>query len=722
MLDDPDFAGRPRHHVVHRDAPAAADRPRPAATAAASCSTYLADVTVNQPHGAGAGERRPGRPSCRRLDLERAGARRHPPAAARGRAGGVRPPAARAAAGRGHRHHVPRRPPVAARHPGAHPRPARRRRPRRAHHPASCGRSRPGAARRTTWRCASSAEDPWERLAALRQAVPNICLQMLLRGRNTVGYTPYPTEVTDAFVEEAAATGIDVFRIFDALNDVEQMRPGDRGGAGDRHGRRRGRALLHRRPLGPRASGSTRSTTTSTWPQRIVDAGAHVLAIKDMAGLLRAPAARTLVTALRERFDLPVHLHTHDTAGGQLATLLAAIDAGVDAVDAATASMAGTTSQPPLSALVSATDHSERETGLSLAAVCALEPYWEATRRVYAPFESGLPAPTGRVYTPRDPRRAALQPAPAGDRARPGREVRADRGHVRRGERHPRQHRQGDAVVQGRRRPGAAAGRHRRRPGRVRRGPRLLRHPRLGDRLPQRRARRPARRLARAVPHQGARGPHLEAAGRRADRRAAARACGVQPRARRSTSCCSPARRRSSPSRARSTATCRCCRPSTTSTGCARARSTRSRSPRASALILGLQAISDADERGFRTVMATINGQLRPISVRDRERLLGRRRRREGRPRQARPGRRAVPGRRSRSWSRRATRVAAGDTVATIEAMKMEASITAPVAGTVQRIAISGPAARRGRRPGAGAGLSADPSLVDALRRRPVAC
>ena len=132
---------------------------------------------------------------------------------------------------------------------------------------------------------------------------------------------------------------------------------------------------------------------------RIVESGAHVLAIKDMAGLLRAPAARTLVTALRKEFDLPVHLHTHDTPGGQLATLLAAIDAGVDAVDAATASMAGTTSQPPLSALVSATDHSPRETGLSLEAVCALEPYWEAVRRVYAPFESGLPAPTGRVYT-----------------------------------------------------------------------------------------------------------------------------------------------------------------------------------------------------------------------------------------------------------------------------------------------------------------------------------
>jgi pyruvate carboxylase len=132
--------------------------------------------------------------------------------------------------------------------------------------------------------------------------------------------------------------------------------------------------------------------------EQIVDAGAHVLAIKDMAGLLRPPAARKLVTALRERFDLPVHLHTHDTAGGQLATLTAAIESGVDAVDGAIASMAGTTSQPSLSALVAATDHSERETGLSLDAVNALEPYWEVVRRVYKPFEAGLTSPTGRVY------------------------------------------------------------------------------------------------------------------------------------------------------------------------------------------------------------------------------------------------------------------------------------------------------------------------------------
>lgn len=241
------------------------------------------------------------------------------------------------------------------------------------------------------------AEDPWDRLAALKAAVPNICTQMLLRGRNTVGYTPYPTEVTDAFVAEAAETGMDIFRIFDALNDVSQMRP-----AIDAV-RATGTAvaevaLCYTADLSDPAEELYTLDYYLRLAEQIVDAGAHVLAIKDMAGLLRPPAARTLVTALRERFDLPVHLHTHDTAGGQLATLVAAIDAGVDAVDGAVASMAGTTSQPSLSALVAATDHTPRSTGLSLQAVGDLEPYWEAVRKVYAPFESGLASPTGRVY------------------------------------------------------------------------------------------------------------------------------------------------------------------------------------------------------------------------------------------------------------------------------------------------------------------------------------
>ncbi|MEU7387416.1 pyruvate carboxylase [Streptomyces tanashiensis] len=241
------------------------------------------------------------------------------------------------------------------------------------------------------------AEDPWERLAALREAVPNICLQMLLRGRNTVGYTPYPTEVTDAFVQEAAVTGVDIFRIFDALNDVDQMRPAidavrETGTAVAEV------ALCYTADLSDPAEKLYTLDYYLRLAEKIVAAGAHVLAVKDMAGLLRAPAAAKLVSALRREFELPVHLHTHDTAGGQLATYLAAIQAGADAVDGAVASMAGTTSQPSLSAIVAATDHSERPTGLDLQAVGDLEPYWESVRKIYAPFEAGLDSPTGRVY------------------------------------------------------------------------------------------------------------------------------------------------------------------------------------------------------------------------------------------------------------------------------------------------------------------------------------
>ena len=241
------------------------------------------------------------------------------------------------------------------------------------------------------------AEDPWERLAALRYNMPGLCLQMLLRGRNTVGYTPYPTKVTTSFVAEAAAVGIDIFRIFDALNDVEQMRPAIEAV------RETGTtiaevALCYTGDLNSPAEDIYTLDYYLKLAERIVDAGAHILAIKDMAGLLRPAAATKLVSALRESFDLPVHLHTHDTAGGQLATLLAAINAGVDAVDVASAPMAGTTSQVPASALVAAMENTERATNLNLRAVMDLEPYWEAVRKVYAPFESGLPAPTGRVY------------------------------------------------------------------------------------------------------------------------------------------------------------------------------------------------------------------------------------------------------------------------------------------------------------------------------------
>lgn len=240
-------------------------------------------------------------------------------------------------------------------------------------------------------------EDPWRRLEKLREALPNICIQMLLRGRNTVGYTPYPEQVTEAFIKEAAHTGIDIFRIFDALNDVNQMAPAIRAVREQTSSVAEVGMSFTGNLLDP----NEKLYTLDYWlrlADQIVEAGAHVLAIKDMAGLLRPAGASKLVHALKERFDLPIHLHTHDTAGGQLATLMAAIDAGVDAVDVASAPMAGTTSQPSASALVAALANTPRDTGISLDAVTDLEPYWEAVRKVYAPFESGLPGPTGRVY------------------------------------------------------------------------------------------------------------------------------------------------------------------------------------------------------------------------------------------------------------------------------------------------------------------------------------
>lgn len=239
-------------------------------------------------------------------------------------------------------------------------------------------------------------EDPWERLAQLRELVPNVCLQMLLRGQNLLAYSRFPTPVVKAFVAEAVDAGIDVFRIFDALNDVDGMRAAIE-------------ATLETSAI---AEGTLCYTSDLSDPreqlytldyylrlaEQLVETGVHVLAIKDMAGLLRAPAARTLVTALRREFELPVHLHTHDTAGGQLATYLAAVEAGVDAIDGAAAPLAGVTSQPSLAAIVAATATTERDTGLSLDALLAQEPYWESVRTLYGAFETGLKAPTGRVY------------------------------------------------------------------------------------------------------------------------------------------------------------------------------------------------------------------------------------------------------------------------------------------------------------------------------------
>ncbi len=239
-------------------------------------------------------------------------------------------------------------------------------------------------------------EDPWERLERLRDAVPNLCLQMLLRGRNTVGYTAYPDEVARRFVAEARRTGIDIFRVFDALNSVSQMRPAidaaiDAGALVEG-------TICYSGDLADPAENLYTLDYYLAIADQLVEAGSHVLCVKDMAGLLRAPAAVTLVSALRERFDVPVHLHTHDTAGGQLATYLAAAGAGVDAVDGAAAPLSGMTSQPSLPAIVGAFANAEGDTGLELDAITELEPYWEAVRRLYRPFEAGLSSPTGSVY------------------------------------------------------------------------------------------------------------------------------------------------------------------------------------------------------------------------------------------------------------------------------------------------------------------------------------
>ncbi|MCW2842846.1 MAG: pyruvate carboxylase [Nocardioides sp.] len=535
-------------------------------------------------------------------------------------------------------------------------------------------------------------EDPWERLASLRQAVPNICLQMLLRGRNTVGYTPYPTDVTNAFVAEAAAGGIDVFRIFDALNDVEQMRPAIDA---------------------VRATGTTIAEVALCYTGdlsnpgeklytldyyldlagRIVDAGAHVLAIKDMAGLLRAPAARTLVTALRDRFDLPVHLHTHDTPGGQLATLLAAIESGVDAVDAATASMAGTTSQPALSALVSATDHSGRETGLSLEAVCALEPYWEATRRVYAPFESGLPSPTGRVYTHEIPggqlsnlRQQAIALG-LGEKFEQIEDMYAAANDILGNivKVTPSSKVVGDLALQlvG---IGADPAEFAENPGRFDIPDSVIGflNGELGD--PPGGWPEPFR--TKALEGRTWKPPAEELT----DQQREGLSGSAATRRRTLNELLFPGPTKDF-AEVRETYGDVSVLPTLDYLyGLQQGEEHEVEIAEGKTLILGLQAISEADERGYRTVMATINGQLRPISIRDRS--VSSAVAAAEKADTSRPGQVAAPFQGVVTIVvEEGAQVSAGDTVATIEAMKMEASITAPVDGKVERLALSGPQA-----------------------------
>ena len=536
------------------------------------------------------------------------------------------------------------------------------------------------------------AEDPWERLAALRHAVPNINLQMLLRGRNTVGYTPYPTAVTDAFVEEASLTGIDVFRIFDALNDVEQMRP-----AIDAV-RATGRSVAEVALCytGDLSDPGERLYTLDYYlklAEQIVNAGAHVLAVKDMAGLLRAPAARTLVTALRSEFDLPVHLHTHDTSGGQLATLVAAIDAGVDAVDAACAAMAGTTSQPPLSALVSATARSHRETGLSLDQVCALEPYWEATRRLYAPFESGLPSPTGRVYTHEIPGgqlsnlRQQAMTLGLGEKFEQIEDMYAAANRILGNvvKVTPSSKVVGDLALH-LVAVGADPDEFAADPGRFDIPDSVIGFLRgeLGD--PPGGWPEPFR--TRALKGRTAARPQVEltdaqSTGLAADRRTTLNEL-LFPGP---TSDLAESRQRYGDT-------------SVLPTGCwlygLRAGDEHEiRLEPGKTLLLGLEAVGEPDERGYRTVICTINGQLRPVTVRDRSIKVDAPSQEKSDP--GNPSHVAAPFQGVATVSVAVgDAIEAGQVVATIEAMKMEASITAPVAGTVSRVVAARPQAVEG--------------------------
>ena len=239
-------------------------------------------------------------------------------------------------------------------------------------------------------------ECPWQRLRDLREAMPNLMTQMLLRGSNGVGYTNYPDNVVEFFVKRAAETGIDVFRVFDSLNWVENMRV-----AMD--------AVLE---TGKICEGTVCYTGDINDPDRakydlkyyvnmakeLRDAGSHVLGLKDMAGLLKPAAARILIRALKEEVGLPIHFHTHDTAGVACATILAAAEAGVDAVDCAMDALSGNTSQATLGSVVEALRHTDRDTGLDIKAIRAISDYWEAVRGQYAAFESGLQAPASEVY------------------------------------------------------------------------------------------------------------------------------------------------------------------------------------------------------------------------------------------------------------------------------------------------------------------------------------
>jgi pyruvate carboxylase len=239
-------------------------------------------------------------------------------------------------------------------------------------------------------------EDPWDRLAKLRERVPNVLFQMLLRAASAVGYSNYPDNVVYEFCKESAAAGMDVFRIFDACNwlpnlklAIDAVRKTDAIAEA---------ALCYTGDILDPKRDKYSLTYYVNLAKELVKLGTHMLAIKDMAGLLKPYAAKRLVKALRAEIDVPIHFHTHDAAGGQIASYLAAAEEGVDIVDCAFAPISGMTAQPSLNALVEAMRFTERDTGLSFDALQTTARYWEEVRRYYSPFEAGVLAPSADVY------------------------------------------------------------------------------------------------------------------------------------------------------------------------------------------------------------------------------------------------------------------------------------------------------------------------------------
>ncbi|MEN9661286.1 MAG: hypothetical protein RL324_235 [Verrucomicrobiota bacterium] len=239
-------------------------------------------------------------------------------------------------------------------------------------------------------------EDPWERLRQLRARVPNICFQMLFRGANAVGYTNYPDNVVAGFVKHAAASGMDIFRVFDSLNYLPNLRVAMES-VQDTHGICEA-ALCYTGDILDESRDKFGLKYYVKLAKELEKMGAHFLAIKDMAGLCRPYAAHKLVKTLKEEIGLPVHFHTHDTSGVASASILRAADAGVDVVDLALASMSGSTSQPNLNSIVASLQHTPRDTGLDLPALNEFSDTWEQIRTFYTPFDTAPKTGSAEVY------------------------------------------------------------------------------------------------------------------------------------------------------------------------------------------------------------------------------------------------------------------------------------------------------------------------------------